>query len=272
MSVVSMFKQSSARAFAAAILLCVHAVVRADLSTLERNDPYPVYTAQDPQEFLYTWQKLHLKGIPTETPPIPTDGCQSMSLSISPFGQNACGGKNACGQPVPLGDLNGRWSMLGLLMGPLPAGRTEFPEPLQTAFNELFGNCSPNITPGNLNDPNILDPNQTFGYFSVPLKYYKRGLRWEFSAMLWCDMGFMMQGGVADICQKVVGFDNLTCIKCDELQPCNGITSKANNEVLLQKAAPCNCTYNPVTYPQNGLTLPVQCCPRVCDRTIPCCG
>lgn len=273
MSLMSMFKRGAKLAFATLCLICLHGMVLADLSTLERNDPYPVYTAIDPQEFLYTWQKLHEKGIPTENPPIPMDGCQFMGLSISPFGQNACGGKNFCGQQVPLGDLNGRWNMIGLLMGPLPQGRTQFPEPLQTAFTNLFGNCSPSVTPGNLNDPNLIDPNQTFGFFSVPLKYHKRGLRWQFSAMLYCDMGFMLQGGVADICQKVVGFDNLTCISCSAPVPCNGPAPSGTATGTPKAITPCNCDGTPITYTnQNSLVVPVQCCPRVCDTSIPCCG
>lgn len=248
----------------------------ADLSTLARNDPYPVYTAIDPQEFLYTWQKLHMKGIPTETPPIPLDGCQFMSVSISPFGQNACGGKNFGGDKVPLGDLNGRWNMIGLLMGPLPQGIASLPPALAEAFANLF----PGFSEGTLNDPNIIDPNRTFGFFSVPLDYKKRGLRWEFSAMLGCDVGFMFQGGVADICQKVVAFDNLTCISCENPIPCNGPTpgtTPGNTQPTGTTAAvntiPCNCPGTPMFFTnQNGLNVPISCCTRVCDVKIPCCG
>lgn len=248
---------------------------KADLSTLARNDPYPVYTAIDPQEFLYTWDTLHMKGMPTEVDP---DCSQLMSLSISPFFQNACGGKDQCGAKVPLGDLNGRWDMIGLLMGPLPQNQT-FPPVLANAFANLF----PLQTPGNLYDPNIIDPNRTFGFFSVPLKYQKRGLRWEFSGLIWCDMGFMFQGGVVDINQCVQAFDNLTCVSCPAPSPCNGPsptvastnpTAAINTGTFAQPIVPCNaCDGTPIFYTnQNGLNVPVSCCNRFTDTSINCCG
>lgn len=243
--------------------------LHADLSTLARNDPYPMFKAVDPQEFLFTWDSLYLKGIPNEI-----ERSQKISLALSPFGQNACVGKNACGSRVPLGDLNGRWNMVGLLMGPLPNGKT-LPPSLQTALFNIF----PGIAPGTLNDPNIIDVNQTFGFFSVPLRYLKRGLRWDFEAMLTCNLGFSFQGGVADICQKVTAFDNLTCISCTAPTPCNG-PSLGNSTTSTQVGTsavpitPCNsCPGTPVYYTnQNGLNVPITCCNRVTDINIPCCG
>ena len=252
-------------------IITVH-TLRADLSTSAKNDPFPMYKAVDPQEFLYTWDSLRLKGIPLEI-----DRSQNISLAISPFGQNACGGKNFCGERVPLGDLTGRWNMVGLLMGPLPEGKT-LPPTLLAALENIF----PGFAPGTLNDPNLIDVNQTFGFFSVPLKYLKRGVRWDFEAMLTCNLGFSFQGGVADICQKVTAFDNLTCMSCTNPVPCNGPTPGiVNSEVSTTtqvgtSAIPttsCNCPGTPIFYTnQNGLNVPLSCCNRVCDIKIPCCG
>lgn len=254
----------------AAILLVFSLLqtAKADLSTLAKNDPYPVYKAVDPQEFLFTRDILRMKGIPQEI-----IYSQQFSIAFSAFGQNACVGKTGCGERVPLGDLNGRWSMLGLLMGPLPDGRTEFTPKLQEAFNHIFANS--NVTPGNLNDPNIIDPARTFGFFSVPLEYFKRGLRVDFEFMLTCHLGFMLQAGVSDICQKVVGFDNLTCMPCP---PRSALQSPIEDGTV----APVNCTPPNITaesfvIPIPNTTLnpplnPIRCCGRICDPAIPCCG
>lgn len=240
----------------AALMLISSIKLFADLTTLAKNDPYPIYTAIDPHEFLYTWETLFMKGIPYDN--MFEDCYQRVSLALSPFGQNACGGTNMCGKRVPLGDLNGRWSMVGLLMGPLPEGRT-LPPTLLTALNNLF----PGINPGDLTDPNIIDPNQTFGFFSVPLKYQKRGLRWEFNLKLFNDFGFTFQGGVSDICQKVEGFDNLTCESCPIKIPDGTTDGRTLN----------NCGLSLINNTTaNSCASAVSCCTRFCDETIPCCG
>ncbi len=254
-------------------LLYSSQIIATNLSSLAKNDPYPIYKAVDPQEFLNTWRALCLKGIPNEA----DECCQDVSIAISPFGQNACTGKNFCNQGVPLGDLNGRWSMVGLLMGPLPEGRT-LPPTLLAALQNLF----PGVAEGTLTDPNIIDPNQTFGFFSVPLRYYKRGVRWDFALNLGYGFGFIFQGGLADIVQKVEGFDNLTCLACP--YPVNGTNCKnvlsAPYTVDGQPAGTGPITKNGTAATQTAVNvantptppLPIDCCNRICDSTIPCCG
>ncbi len=259
----------------AALTTCLFMhTVYADLTSLARNDPYPVYKAVDPTELLYTWDKLWMKEYPLEI-----DRSQTMSIALSAFGQNACVGKDRCGIRVPLGDLHGRWNMIGLLMGPLPEGKT-LPAPLAAALQAIF----PGMPQGTLNDPNIVDPNQTFGFFSLPLKYYKRGLRWEFTGMFSCNFGFIFQGGVADICQKVCNFDNLTCMSCNYKQTMNG--DGCVNTLLASNCNPPNpiTTQTPgiagplplveCTAPANAASksVPLNCCGRICDATILCCG
>ena len=264
------------------MLITMHRQISAtNLSSLAKNDPYPVYKVIDPQEFLYTWQTLCMKGIPAEN----GECCQDVSIAVSPFGQTACSGKNFCGEYTPLGDLNGRWSMVGLLMGPLPQGKT-LPPTLLTALQNLF----PGIAPGTLTDPNIIDPNQTFGFFSVPLRYNKRGFRWEFALNLGHNLGFIFQGGLADIIQKVQGFDNLTCLPCpypSNATNCRNVLSiPYTTEVDSTTNLPINATQTDVNIPTivagtgttpppsyNALNpLPQVCCDRICDYRIPCCG
>ena len=125
------------------------------LSSLAKNDPYPVYNAVDPHTFLYTHEKLKITN-----PKAADRKHDSVGLSISPFGQNADRGRNLSGVKVPLGDLTGRWSMLALMFGPIPTGKTMAPT-LQTALNNLF----PGVAPGDLDDGSKIDPNQNFGFF-----------------------------------------------------------------------------------------------------------
>lgn len=175
------------------------------ISSYSKNDPYPVYTSLDPHTFLYTFQKQTLKGIP----PI-RDRQERLSLSISPFGQNADQGKDEDQCPIELGDLGGRWGMIGLLFGPLPEGQV-LPPSLAAARNCLF----PNVPAGTpITDPFAIDNNPSgseFGFFSIPLVYRKRGLRCEFEAYLCHDLGLKVDIGVVDICQTATSFNDLTC-------------------------------------------------------------
>lgn len=139
------------------IIICfIHVPIHADLSTLAKNDPYPVFKTIDTQDFLLTKEKIKYKDI---------DWVQQkrdrFNLSISFFGQNADRGKSIRGeinpplpipQPnagnptddetpnpngvvptgpqtqntsllVPIGDITGRSSMIALLMGRFPDGQ-----------------------------------------------------------------------------------------------------------------------------------------------------
>jgi hypothetical protein len=160
------------------------------LTSFSRADPDPIYNSLDPHTYLYTRTKLRLKGYDLE----PWN--EHASISISPFGQNANYAKDAQGHYIPLGDIYGRWDMLALLYGNAPIGQT-LPPILTTA--------SANIFPGGLglNDPDLIDNNQQFGFFSFPMVYRKRGVRFEVDAMLAGDFGFSIQTGIADVCQTL---------------------------------------------------------------------
>ncbi len=170
------------------------------LSSLARNDPYPVFSSVDPHEFLYLHEKLQVKN-----PELAARKRDNVGITISPFGQNADRGRNSHCQKVTLGDLNGRWGMIPLLYGPIPPGRT-LPPVLTTALENLF----PGATPGSLNDGTKIDPNQDFGYFSVPLKYRKRGVRFELAADIYAGFGLSVQAGIASMSQTNTGFIDKT--------------------------------------------------------------
>lgn len=209
--------------------------LRADLSTLAKNDPYPVFKTVDPQDFLLTKEKIRYKDVNWVR-----NKRDQFNISISFFGQNADRGKTIRGERflfdgdqqidppsgivptgpqssgtsviVPLGDLEGRSSMIALLMGQFPEGVNTYPGGENGALNQAFTNFFPNMqfTPGQFNEGDYIDPEQLFGYFSFPIKYRKRGARLQFDARLYKDFGMSIQTGVSNIRQVVEEQDNLT--------------------------------------------------------------
>lgn len=195
------------------------------LVSLSKADPYPVYTTLDPQSFLYTRDTLRMKGFSVES-----DDSEAFGLSLSPFGQNANLGKNIKKEDRNIGDLGGRWGMIGLLMGDCPSGKT-LPPTLLEAQGVLFpGQAKP------ISDPLAIDSNEQFGFFTIPIKYRKRGLRFDFSAQIVGDLGISFDGGVVDICQTVTGFENLTGSNSSFTDPCNpNITADNVNKYLMDR-------------------------------------
>lgn len=196
----------------ASIALINHVYIQG-ISSLAKNDPYPMFTTLDPHEFLQTQDKLLLKGMIDQE----NYWKEHVSISVSPFSQSARCGKTFCGDsflgidnrcvnnpcnrigrpvPIELGDIAGRWNMLALLFGPVPQGQ-ELPPLLQEAQTALFDG------PPTIDDIAAIDPEQLFGCFSVPLKYKKQGVRFDFEANIYCDLCVGLQIGVADITQCV---------------------------------------------------------------------
>jgi hypothetical protein len=122
---------------------------------------------------------------------------------------------------VLLGDIKGRLNMLGLLYDPNTQfiSRTvrEFlnPELLRNRFvldsegrpvrllssaeiREIRQDCLPFLT-----DPANIDPRERLGFFSIPLKYTKQGVRFDTSVQILDDLGFNMQVGFADVRQRL---------------------------------------------------------------------
>ncbi|EKD49044.1 MAG: hypothetical protein ACD_64C00019G0001 [uncultured bacterium] len=170
------------------------------LSSLAKNDPYPVFSSLDPHTFLYTHEKLKVSD-----PDFAARKRDTVGISISPFGQNADRGRNGKGHRTELGNLNGNWGMIPLLYGPIPPGKTLAPT-LQTALANLF----PGVTPGSLNDGTKIDPSQQFGYFSVPLEYRKRGVRFQMQADIYAGFGLSLETGLVSMSQTNTGFIDLT--------------------------------------------------------------
>jgi hypothetical protein len=213
------------KALLIAIAMLASSYAHAYLSSFNRADAYPMYNSLDPHIFLYTREKLQMKGFETarEVP-------ERFGLSLSPFGQNANFGKDIDGDYTPLGDLNGRWSMIPLVFdngcpncqGTYPCGQN-LPghcQTLQKAHDCLFpvgtSGCdecrtSTENRPG-LNNPEVIDPLEKFGFFTNNLRYRKKGLRGEFDLNFGGGFGMSIQTGVADISQIL---DN----KCEDIVP-----------------------------------------------------
>jgi len=211
-------------------LSVAHAPLNAELSTLAKNDALPMFTTLNLDDALLL-TKDYLYYIDDESA---DKKHNRFSFSISPFAQSADRGKTIRGTdacppaPVPpcdptltdtpLGDLTGRTSMLALLYGAFPNGVTTYPGGptgfLSTAFaNLLCSSDDPAVClteQGHFNNERYIDPEQLFGYFSFPLKYRKRGVRFEMAARFYKNFGIRIQTGFSQIRQVREGTVDLT--------------------------------------------------------------
>jgi len=233
-------------------LLNLH-TLHANLSSLAKNDAYPMFSSLDPTMFLLGYEKLKYRNIEWAN-----KKGRHASLAISPFAQNADKGKPIEGTTritdlcVPevesgttpteedscndaLGDLTGRSGMIALIYGPLPKGTNQWPTTLQTAREQLFPDqvtIDPNAV---LDDPTKIDPLERFGYFSFPLKYRKRGVRFDIYLQFWDDIGLNIQTGVSSIQQTLQMAINVTDRVTDsEAEKFEPLTKDSVNEFLME--------------------------------------
>lgn len=246
--------------------------VKADISlssSLAPNDPLPVYNSADPHAFMFTQRKEKLVGCQC------CCGYDKFSLSLAPYYQKATQARTFDKERVPLGDMRGRWNMLGLLYGPRPyqssppcAPGDAVPvsrqfcsqEQLCCAQNTIFPNLTTPESPCTavpndsctveIPDKDILyDPLERIGFFSVPSKYRKVGMRFELSCRPFENFGFTIQTGVADLKQTLTHFIDLTYTQtspvCDPVMTCDvcGFTEEKIQEIEQQlMCTPKACT------------------------------
>lgn len=221
------------------ILAIVHIPLRADLSSIARNDAYPVFTTLNSDDsFLLTKQQLYYKEAGWAD-----RKKDRVNISISPFGQNADRGKTLRGERyplppvpptvpatdinpfypgtgpqtyhtspmiVPLGDITGRMGMIALLFGAVPAGKT-LPSALVAAQAALFSSYPNNIVPAD-QQQQYIDFRQLFGYFSNILKYREQGVRFEATGRIYKGFGLKIQTGVSTIRQTLEARVDMTPI------------------------------------------------------------
>ncbi len=136
------------------------------------------------------------------------------------------------GDRIELGDLTGRINMLALLYGNVPDNQT-LPPALQKAQTELF---PPADFPLPLNAPEYIDPTERYASLTFPLKYDKRGVRFDLSADLGRGFGVNINTGVAHITQTV------RKIRLRRTNSSNELTDPSNmeNDLSCQAETLCN--------------------------------
>ncbi len=184
------------------------------VTSLDKYDPFPVFSAIDPQDFLLDRTKLYREG--TDWWAWVGNHCKG---SVSGFFQTANSGKpfdggdilvpsvidptNSIGyEYVPLLDLTGRTPMIPLVMSTSNADNTAALTPkgksygplLNDAANALFQSDAPIE---NIED--VIDPSRNFGFFSLPSRFQMRGARADIFIDLFCSMGLHLKGGFASI-------------------------------------------------------------------------
>lgn len=181
------------------------------ITNLTKNDTYPMYSPVFPCDYLTrNIRYYYIDGLDSF--------CQErLQFSISPFRQSANSATNLHKQKVEIGDIDGRWNIPALFF-PEANGTntTAIQSELITALNavspastipvgtDLMGTCSSII------NPQFNDIHDQFGFFSVPIKYRKYGLRFQFDFLFTDPVGLRVQTGFANI-KQVPTFIDLTC-------------------------------------------------------------
>lgn len=177
------------------------------LNNLTNNDPYPIYTAVYPYDFLSHGYKkadkfLDLDNIPPKV----------FRLSLTPFRQSASCAKSIYGVPCTIPSLP---TGFGLNFGGV------FYDPLMA--NSLASNLGLDISSDGedqpcfdyIRTPTEADSTHQFGYVSLDSVYRKYGLRLQAEYLLFnrCNsaLGLKIQTGVADIRQTIETITDLTC-------------------------------------------------------------
>jgi hypothetical protein len=154
-----------------------------------QHDPYPLASALYPCSFLTTGYKENRKNSHSDI------NEETTHLSFAPFAQRALSATDYQKNDLTnLGDLHGRWSMIGLLYGSIPQGQTQ-PALLTDAAAQKYQD------PHTLNYVNYRDIGNQLGFFSVPLTYRKAGIRFEWQWRFLNSFVLALQGGFADIKQ-----------------------------------------------------------------------
>lgn len=206
--------------FLIAILFVYKKPIQA-LANLTYNDPYPYFSSIFPYTYLTERQKAQLMQFEYAYP------VSRFRLNVSAYRQAATFGRDRERDAVNLGDLpNGRWNMLSFFWDPVLA--QQLFNVLNINFMPLTFDCNPTMDPENciptstldncfciITQPDKSDPNQEFGFFTIPMLYRKFGVRFESELLLFdsCfySIGLRVQTGVANITQRVLSFTDLTC-------------------------------------------------------------
>ena len=214
-------------------------------TTLQKNDPNPLYTTAFPFTPLYGPTNDYLDGRSCCFAPY------HLGIAFTPFFQRATKGTNYLKQEAELGDLTGRWNMIAVL--PYNVQETDFdsffdPTNLETDLptltcqtanvatlttirnNVLQGIEDVFLTDSPFGYPNVLKstqgllslqtPRELLGFFKVPIDYRKYGVRFEFSGMICKGLGFTVDIGVSNIQQVGKFIDMSFGTTCNQSENC----------------------------------------------------
>ena len=237
-------------------------------TTLNNADPNPFYNSKFLFEPIFDWEKDYRNGRTCEWQ------TQNAYLSVSPFFQTAkVGGSIKCGKEVELGDLTGRLNMIAVLpFNTLAPGYTEFLEDcseetdipnngdicqcvnsasLIEIRNNMF-QCISDAFPVSLagSEPNELKSvqgllelqcqEQLLGFFSVPMCYKKKGVRFQAGAVLTKGLGISFDFGISNIVQNGYFLDMEGSSTCNSQALCRSKTCPDNLTPLIYCLNPFN--------------------------------
>ncbi len=203
------------------LILSVSNALHGMFPNLTQNDPLPLYSSRFPFSYLSTrqksgWMRFDYSYVQPR-----------FRVSVSGYRQFANRARNNERNVIFPGDIDGPWNMMAFFYDPK----------LRDVLYPALG-IDPTLIPANckkfIEDPKFVDPNQEFGFFSIPLLYRKYGVRFE-SELILIDscfdaVGLMIQWGMNDIRQTVIqeGFCDLTCQALGKACPANSVRGKVD--------------------------------------------
>ncbi len=182
------------------IILAATFSLQGGFPSLTRNDPLPFFSNYYPYSYLSQKQKAALMAYSYAYAE------NRFRVSLSAYGQFATRARDSEAHTINIGDINGRWNMLGLF----------YDQKMRDVLYPVLGMTPPTDGPDGTNpckslieNPIYVDPNQEFGFFTIPVKYQKFGVRLESELLLidrcYYAVGLRVQWGITDVRQNLRG-------------------------------------------------------------------
>ncbi len=215
------------------ILLVCQSLEAVALTRLTNNDPYPLYSTNDPYDFLTRSRRNELEDYCEES-------CNdNLRVSFSVFRQSAvAGGDLTEFEDAELGDLKGRWNMLGPFYD--PHKRKQLIRGLDLDTSNTVTACQTDLGVNLLTEPAGIDREMNFGFLSVPILYRKYGSRLEAEIGLPCDFTIQISGGVSHIFQEP-DFIDFSCTASGQTCPVRNCTTPAGLQDMPCPSATSTC-------------------------------
>ncbi len=193
-----------ARSCILAILVLTGTHISGNASRVTQHDPYPLYTAMYPYNFLSLNERRTEKGMDSIFDSEHFRWSVSALYSNADFSTTFFKEKNQ-----PLFNLTGAWNVVGVFYNQSPVQPTSGTGPLElTPFQAFLAQKLDISTDLNTDeakafrhviDPANVDSKQQFGFMDVPGEYRKYGLRTQIEALFFWGFGMRASTGVSDI-------------------------------------------------------------------------